>query len=147
MERFWSKVKKTESCWLWTATKNHRGYGRFQYEGRLWLPHRISWRLHYGDIPNDTCVCHKCDVRLCVNPSHLFLGTHQDNAIDRERKGRGVHLRGEDVFLSKLTDVEIIEIREKYSTGEHSFSSLGRDYNMHYSSIADIVRRHTWKHI
>lgn len=87
--RFWPKVDKSENCWLWRGSRQTHGYGTFYYQGTMHLSHRISWILTYGEIPTGLCVLHKCDNPPCVNPQHLFLGTHVDNMIDRERKGRG----------------------------------------------------------
>lgn len=75
-------------CWLWTSSFHQDGYGIMRDNGRMRLAHRISWELHNGAIPHGMCVCHKCDVRCCVNPDHMFLGSLRDNAIDMARKGR-----------------------------------------------------------
>ena len=87
-ERFWAKVDKTETCWLWTASKNWLGYGRFKFQGKTGGAHRYSYLLINGSIPDGLCVCHKCDVRACVNPEHLWLGTISDNAKDMVSKNR-----------------------------------------------------------
>lgn len=90
-ERFWSKVNKTESCWLWTGTRNSKGYGRFRDNDRMIVAHRIAWDLAgRGPIPAGMQLCHVCDVRACVNPEHLFLGTQSDNMRDCVKKGRHV---------------------------------------------------------
>jgi HNH endonuclease len=89
-ERFWKKVdKRTKTeCWLWLAALNY-GYGFFSPKtGRTVYAHRFVWELVNGPIPHGLCVLHKCDVRSCVNPNHLFLGTNQDNTTDAKRKGR-----------------------------------------------------------
>jgi hypothetical protein len=87
--RFWNKVHKTATCWLWRGHKN-KGYGLFAEDGLKARKrvHRFSWELHNGAIPGGLLVCHKCDVRCCVRPDHLFLGTHQDNYDDMVSKGR-----------------------------------------------------------
>ena len=87
-ERFWMKVDKTKTCWLWTASKNSLGYGRFKFQGKTGGAHRYSYLLVNGPIPDGLCVCHKCDVRACVNPKHLWLGTISDNAKDMVSKNR-----------------------------------------------------------
>jgi len=91
--RFWAKVdrKSPSECWLWLADANypdHRGYGKFSVDGRSVRAHRVAYELEVGPIPAGKLVLHRCDVRRCVNPSHLFLGTHSDNAQDAYRKGR-----------------------------------------------------------
>ena len=100
MNRFWSKVNKnTESgCWEWTAGRDGHGYGKFYLHGKDIGAHRASWEIHNGKIPeaegyHGMCVLHKCDNPLCINPSHLWLGTNLDNMRDRDKKGRAAHMR------------------------------------------------------
>ena len=87
-ERFWEKVDKSGDCWKWIAHLL-KGYGRFRLNNKTWSAHRVSWTLHYGEIPEGMCVLHRCDNPGCVNPEHLFLGTRTDNMKDRDQKGRG----------------------------------------------------------
>ena len=92
--RFWSKVEKTSTCWFWTGSVRGNGYGSFLLDGVYVSTHRYSWELaNKRRIPKGLCVCHSCDVPGCVNPEHLFLGTHADNMLDRKRKGRGTQLK------------------------------------------------------
>ena len=88
--RFWGMVNKTEGrCWLWEGMLSWGGYGLLKVSGRKRRAHRISWELHNGPIPPGLLVLHKCDVRHCVRPDHLFLGTDLDNVVDMHIKGRG----------------------------------------------------------
>lgn len=88
-ERFLNKIKKTKSCWIWMGAMTSTGYGNFFISGRNNdRAHKYSYRHYIGKIPSGICVLHKCDNRICVNPKHLFLGTHKDNMVDCSQKGR-----------------------------------------------------------
>lgn len=96
MKQFWSKVRKSspEECWIWTAAKDPRGYGRVtatRLPFKIQLAHRMSWYLSNGPIPEGKCILHKCDNPPCVNPSHLFLGTRVENIYDAAKKGRLIY--------------------------------------------------------
>jgi hypothetical protein len=91
-QRFWDKVRKTKGCWDWVGRKNNSGYGYFSLNNKIQGVHRFSWLIHNGSIPKGMCVCHYCDNKICVNPKHLWLGTHKDNMKDMVIKGRSSHL-------------------------------------------------------
>lgn len=84
--------KKT-GCWLWTGSITTCGYGQINIKYKRYLAHRLSWNVHNGAIPKGFFVCHKCDNPPCVNPDHLFIGTHRDNMQDMLKKGRHVQAR------------------------------------------------------
>lgn len=86
--RFWSKVRKTESCWIWDGSLFHDGYGLFKYSGKNKRAHRVAWFLENGEIPANLFVCHTCDNLRCVRPDHLFIGSVSDNKRDCVNKKR-----------------------------------------------------------
>ena len=88
MKRFWDKVNKTDGCWLWTGSRDRKGYGRISIDRSPALVHRVAWTLEHGAIPPGMCVLHKCDTPGCVRHDHLFLGTIADNNRDMFAKGR-----------------------------------------------------------
>ncbi len=145
--RFWSRVHKTRGCWLWTALKNPKGYGLFPVRARerCVLAHRFSWELGKGRIPDGMCVLHHCDVRNCVRPSHLFLGTQTDNLRDMYEKGR--HPKGEDRGHAKLTNAQVLEMRARYAAGGIRQKDLAKDYGIVQATVSFIVRHVTWTHL
>ena len=145
--RFWEKVKKTDSCWLWCASHYKTGYGQFRIGGSgKRSAHRFSYAFHYGEIPPDKLVCHHCDVRSCVNPAHLYLGTAKQNTGDMLVRER--YLKGEQKKHAKLNNQKVKEIREAYYSGAITDKKqLGRKYGVTHSTIRRIVRRTTWRHL
>jgi hypothetical protein len=142
-------------CWLWTAQMNPTGYGAFRMSSDPKAgcvgAHRASWMIHRGPIPAGLQVCHKCDVRACVNPDHLFVGTSSDNMSDAARKGRmnwkpgSVRAlpRGEHHHASRLTSDAVREIRASPEMG----LTLARKYGVTNVTISRIRRRLIWRHI
>jgi len=154
--RFWEKVYKTSSCWLWTASLDSRGYGQIGKGGRgtgIIRAHRLSWEIHFGPIENGLFVCHKCDVPSCVNPHHLFLGTPKENTVDMFQKRRArfdvypdSKPKGEKNPRAVVTNDIVKSIRELYQAGT-SVAELSRKYGLAYSTTYHICTGYTWVHV
>jgi len=141
-ERFWSRVNKTDGCWEWTASGG-RGYGLIKFNRKTVLAHRLSYVIHHPLTielleHREIYVCHRCDNRKCVNPSHLFLGSPADNTADMNAKGRGT---------GKLTETQVREIRIKYANGGITQLQLALEYGVNQSNINRLIRRKRWFHI
>ncbi len=147
MERFWAKVKKTNECWLWTGAQFSNGYGQLRLDRRLQRAHRVSYFLTFGAFPDDQDVLHDCDVRLCVKPTHLYLGDDIDNARDREARGRGHHVKGEQHGSAILTEEDVFEIRRRYIPYAVSQQTLAEEFGVVRSQISDIVNQKSWTHL
>jgi len=158
--RFWSKVRKSATCWNWIATKNADGYGNFRSGSRVLKAHRVSYELTHGPIPEGLFICHHCDNPACVNPSHLFLGTNRDNVVDMYSKGRGnsprgkrhgayTHperlSRGERHGMAKLDDDKVRAIR--ILAVEYMQTDIARHFGIGGSAMSAIVRGRTWTHV
>ena len=141
--RFWEKVKKCRGCWEWLGTKIPNGYGQLWNEKRHHNAHRVSWQLHYGKIPKGLLVLHTCDNRSCVNPSHLFLGTNQDNTDDMFRKGRENPPRGNRQPLAKLSPTKVREIRGLVAQGI-TRRELAKLFHVSASSISRVASGEIW---
>lgn len=145
-------------CWLWIGATSKRGYGHVS-QGRgnpVKRAHRVSWEQHRGDIPKGMLVCHKCDVGICINPDHLFLGTSADNTSDMIAKGRNrvgdrhpnrmypERLpRGSKHRSAKLSEEDVREIL----LGKESLSAAGRRFGVTKTAISMIRRRKLWRHV
>lgn len=129
-------------CWLWVGTAASKGYGALYFQGTAYRAHRASYLAFRGDIGN-LLVCHRCDVRGCVNPNHLFLGTHRENNLDRDRKGRQNILKGEHAYKTKLTTEQVLFIRSSGLPHKMMAEMLG----VHGSNIRAILDRRSWKHL
>lgn len=148
-EAFWLNVSPGNpgECWEWQGQRSARGYGRFKHKNKIiFHSHRVSYELHTGPISDGLWVLHKCDNPPCVNPNHLFLGTHQDNMDDMIAKGRKAILQGESHPRAKLTNPDIIEIRSLDASGL-SYPEIGKRYGVSGHQIGLIVRGLSWSHV
>lgn len=150
--RFWSKVKigNPDECWEWQGSLDMKGYGHFQIQTPNPLgresprSHRVSYYIKNGDIPIGMLVCHKCDNPACVNPSHLFLGTADDNNKDRARKGRSA--KGSQIHTSLLSEDKVFEIM-KYKDSGKSQRQIAKIFGVSHVAIGNIFRGATWRHL
>lgn len=147
VERFWSKVEKTDDCWVWTSRSvDANGYGLFKVGKRSFRAHRFSWQLANGHTPGTLLVCHTCDTPWCVNPAHLFLGTPRDNYYDCLAKGR-YSPKGTGNAAAKLTEPDVIKIRNLYGSGQWSQQAIANIFHVNQTAISAIVRGRKWTHV
>lgn len=144
---FHDKYEKSEGCWIWRAQRDRRGYGVYdKYENAKRqfrkFAHRYMWEITFGPIPDGINVCHKCDNPPCVNPNHLFLGTHADNCADKVSKKR--HRFGERVNFAKLSESQVKEILTMRHLPVQKVADI---FGVTYGPIYAIFRGKTWKHI
>lgn len=146
-KRFWSKVVvgEVDECWEWQGALKGRGYGRISIHNRSWYVHRVAWILTFGPIPKGLLVCHHCDNPGCCNPYHLFLGTHADNMADAVSKGH--FPRGETSYLSKLTEDNVLDIRQLYASGECTVQDLAEEFGVGKRCVYRVICRDNWRHI
>jgi len=134
-ERLWSRVVKTDECWLWTGTITTSGYGQLSRgrhaEGYV-AAHRLAWELTHGPVPTGLWVLHHCDVRNCVRPDHLFLGTTTDNMRDMAQKGRQ---RGHPPFKTHILSREYL-VREYFQRGRSSVD-IAREHGLSSRAVRD----------
>ncbi len=130
-----SMPEPNSGCVLWMAGVSKDGYGIVRWKGtKLRQAHRVIWEMQNGGIPTGLCVCHKCDIPCCINPAHLFLGTHADNMADRARKKRTFVLRGEKNPRSKLKDADI----PKILADTRSQDVIAKEYGVVQSTISAV---------
>jgi hypothetical protein len=148
-QRLWEKVDKgagVDACWPWTGSRTPLGYGRFYDGEKATNATRVVWETVRGPIAEGLEVCHRCDNPPCVNPAHLFLGTHADNMADMAAKGRHHDLRGEAIAVSKLTDDKVRYIRRELAAGR-SQSDVARELGVDSSQVCRIANGHRWAHV
>lgn len=139
--RLMSKAQKGPGCWLFTgATFNPAGggfrYGQFYYQGEPRRAHIVSWLLHNGEIPDGLCVCHRCDVPLCVRPDHLFLGTQRENIQDASNKGR---LNVARPGRQKVSAEDIEAMRRRVAAGE-THKAVASDFGIARNTLGEIMQ-------
>lgn len=151
-DRFWDKVEKTSSCWVWKSSKFSNGYGSIKFDGKYMLAHRVSYQLSGRKLIKNKVIMHICDNRACVNPDHLRSGTQADNLEDMRRKGRGprsyeIARIGEDNPAAKLKREDVVFIRKNYIPRVHTHKMLAQRFNVSIALIEKIIRGGVWKTI
>lgn len=155
-QSFWAKMDKSgpphprlgTPCWIWQGAKTRRGdfgYGYGKLGNKVYYAHRRAYALATGTDPGELFVCHKCDVPLCCNPDHLFLGTPKDNTDDAAAKGRLNHARGEDSGTTTLTNDQALEILKLKGVMLHR--DIAAKFGVSKQIVSRIHRRLTWGHL
>lgn len=135
-------IVEDNGCWKYTGGRTGAGYGAVWVSGKTLSAHTVSYELHKGPVPKGLCVLHSCDNKLCINPDHLFLGTVQDNKKDEVSKDR--HAKGQAQGNSKLTEFDIIQIRNLIKEQKHSLNEIGKLYGVTGEAIGLIKSRKNW---
>lgn len=149
-DAFWSKVSigRKAECWMWTGAKDTTGYGRTYFIDKVTAAHRVAWELTFNKtIPHGLFACHKCDVRPCCNPHHIFIGTNSDNIRDCVAKGLDTgRVRGSKIHCSKLTEVKVKEIRKLRNAGT-TYRLIAEQFGISTQQTWCICSRRWWKHV
>jgi len=130
-------------CWIWIRSPGPTGYGQVRHAGRMQKAHRVAWLLHRGPIPNGLWVLHKCDVPLCVNPGHLYLGTHQNNVRDMWARGRGSpppHAVGEANSRRVMSDKQERQVLKLRRAGA-TYRAIAERFGVSVCAIGGALRR------
>jgi hypothetical protein len=137
--RLIAQCKIIGDCWIWQASKDRDGYGKLRFEGKRIRAHRASFLVHNGEIPDNLCVLHKCDVPACINPDHLWLGTHADNSKDRHKKGRTV--KGNAKITQAIADeIRLIRNRDKISQWD-----IANKFGVTQACVWNVLQNKNWK--
>ena len=147
LKRFWAKVAKTKSCWLWTgAVLLSGGYGAFHLGARCQVAraHRVSWEIANGPIPTGAHLLHRCDVPACVNPKHLRLGTNAENIHDKVMRAR--QPRGESHGNARLTEAKVRAIRGARASGDSQYT-VAMAFGVSRSTISAIDLGRLWSYL
>lgn len=169
LDTVWSRVNKSDECWIWLGSTNGKGYGFMRVGKKSVGVHRIVYELVHGHIPEGMLVLHRCDNPTCCRPEHLFLGTYSDNGIDMTAKGRnivqthperlarglrnGAHThpdkrrRGELNGRAILGADRVAEARNLYATGKYKLKDLADKFGMSVSGIHHAIHGKNWKHL
>jgi hypothetical protein len=152
-KRIFQSLKRTGGCLEWQGALSDNGYGRISVLGTAQRVHRVAYELFNGPIPEGMFVCHKCDNPPCCEPGHLFLGTPKQNTADMHNKGRqapwqyNTDVAGEKNPRAKLTAVDVLQIRRRYTNSSVTLKQLAEEYGVHFDTISKAVNGVTWSHL
>lgn len=147
---FWSNVNMTDAdaCWDWTRYIGHDGYGRFYFEGKVYIAHRVAYMLNINaSVSRKIIVRQKCGNKKCCNPAHFDISTRKAllETMAKNGKIKGFAQLGEDNHSAKLTEKQVIEIKKSFQTGKYSFGKLSKIYRVSRQEIGDIINGERWK--
>jgi hypothetical protein len=143
-EKLESRLRVTPGCWIWTGGRDSKGYGGLFVDGAKCKAHRVSYEIYVGSIPFGLHVLHKCDNPACVNPDHLFCGTHAENMRDKalKKRAQGAH-RGVEHHLAKLTPQKVALIRQDPRPN----SEIARELGVSPKTVYDVRARKSWAYL
>ena len=156
------EIDEQTGCHNWTGNTSSQGYGLLRIDGEKYLASRISYAIYHGEFPAEFCCCHHCDNPKCVNPEHLFLGTHADNMTDKTKKGRGNQPRGENHwsktqplliprganhYAAKLDDAKALEIVRLRKEDGLSQRAIAKEFGVCHAIVGRIINRKIWTHL
>lgn len=140
------RVGASDECWPWLGTTDRNGYGVIKDDnGKQVSAHRVAYALTRGAIPSGRLIMHRCDNPPCCNPEHLHAGTNLENQRDKKSKGRGVYRRGASHHMTRLTDLDVANIRSL--AGHVSRRAIAARYGVCRQTIDRIVNGIHWQHL
>jgi DNA-binding XRE family transcriptional regulator len=143
-ERIEKHIVSKDDCWL-TDFSSANNYPETLINGKKTRISHFIYKLHKGEIPEGMCICHTCDNTKCVNPDHLFLGTHQDNVKDKVKKNR--QAKGSKHGKAKLNEEKVLEIQKLLAEKNLTQKEIGKKYGVHEQAISEIKRGKNWSHV
>ena len=154
-DRLWSKLDQSggpDACWPFMGGRTVDGYGQIAIvdedgERRVVYTHRLALELTSGPLPPNIQARHSCDNPPCGNPRHLFPGSHAENMRDMQSRGRAFRAMGECSGRVRLSEAQVLTIRDRYDAGDHGIEQIATDYGVSKGAINGVVHRRTWKHI
>lgn len=143
VQKLLSRAIWNGDCLEWQGYRDELGYGRIRYRTKHYPAHRLMWiETHQAD-PIAYDVCHTCDNRACINPEHLWLGTHQDNMDDKKAKGRAFRLQGISHHAAKLTEKQVRAV----FADPRRYIDIATDYRISIPTVGNIKTRKIWRHL